>query len=190
MFTLLGKLIGVVITLFKTNYQSPHIYSSIEFSTIFLNQFYVFLMIKMQGKCKLHQSWIDFLEVHSPLCFSWHFIIFIFDTCRICSRSIVIFICDSTRAYTFCKCSTKVFVLEYHVIYNGFQFIMSNKMTWLVSIFNVELVSLIKQWILLVVSSLQIYPFNIFPMWLEPPTTPMIIVLKRIFLFRLLFYLI
>ena len=124
---------------------------------------------------------------------TWHFIICIFDTCIRCSRSFVLCFFNSTRNYTSCKCRTMLFMLEEFNIVNWFQFLISNKMTWLVSIFNIEFVIIRKKWILLAISCLQVYPFNIVPIQLELPIIQMIIGITELFfdfvLFDLLFFL-
>ena len=112
--------------------------------------------------------------------FPLNFIACFFGTCRICVSSIDIFLCNINIAYTCCKCSTKFFNLKEHIIANWFQFKMSNKIAWLVSIFNVELVSWITEWILLAVLFIQVYPLRLVPMQLELSITPMITGLTNI----------
>ena len=138
-------------------------------------------MIKILGQCKLHQSRIDFLEVHSQtIFFSWHFIRFIFDTFIICVISIVFFLWNSTRTYTWCTYITKFFTPEERLIVNWFQFRIPNIIKCLVSKFYLELVSRRTEWILLAVSYLWVYPLNIFTMQSKPPIIPIIIGLTKL----------
>ena len=109
-----------------------------------------------------------FLKLIHRCGFLWHSIRCIFDTFIICARSVVLFLCVFFRDCTCCKCSTKFFMPEEPVKFNCFQFIISKKMTWPISVFNVELVSQSSEWILLAVLCPRLYPFILDTMQLEP----------------------
>ena len=146
-----------------------------------------FLFTNMLGEWSSCQNNAHFLEVNSPLWFIWNFMRFIFHSCRIFSRMFVICFCNSNRRYSCCKFSTMLFRLEERNMVNWLQFIMSKKITWLLSIFHVEIVSRRKKWIIFAVSCIRFYPFNITSMQLEPPIVTTIIGLIEFFFYFVFF---
>ena len=182
LFTLLEKIWGEVSRVFKEIFMNQLVDApTLSFSITFIDELYIYFELKIclvNGRHIIRRPiFLRFIQLWD---FTSKFMPCIFDTCRRCRRIFVLCFWNISGRYTCYKCSTMILALEECNTVNWFQFIISNKMTRLVSIFNIELVSLITKWMFPVVLCLRLYPFKLVPTQLELPIIPTIIGLPNI----------